>query len=107
MAQEPLPHRELHAPDVRDGINDQLQPDAKVWADVGGTFTDCFVTTGAGVSVTKVLSSGLVRATLLERLDVRTLKVSVAEQQACEDFWVGARVSRLDENGRPIFLGRA
>lgn len=89
----------------REPSPDRFFAEAQVWADVGGTFTDCFVKSSGGIQVTKVLSSGLVRASLIERVDSRTLKLRLADQNACDDFWVGAKVSRLDSGGRPVLLG--
>ena len=40
------------------------QAEIKVWADVGGTFTDCFVISSGRTLAIKVLSSGVVRATI-------------------------------------------
>jgi 5-oxoprolinase (ATP-hydrolysing) len=76
----------------------------EVWADVGGTFTDCFVVTGRRRLVTKVLSSGVVRAGGLERLSGNQVRLDLPERQAIDEFWVGATLSRLDARGetRPV-----
>lgn len=77
----------------------------QVWADVGGTFTDCFVIDSEGMRVTKVLSSGVVRASIVSRLDQATLKIDpLSEHTPCE-FWNGAKLSLLQGDGRPLLLG--
>jgi len=84
-----------------------------VWVDVGGTFTDCFLSDPASPSTgrrcLKVLSSGLVRAEVSRADGSRHLWIQFAsaDQNAqritgqprewVEDFWVGADVTLLDE----------
>jgi 5-oxoprolinase (ATP-hydrolysing) len=71
----------------------------KVWADVGGTFTDCFVITGGRTLATKVLSSGVMRATVAEPVADCKLRLRDAGSLGCDQFWQGATVSLLRPDG--------
>jgi 5-oxoprolinase (ATP-hydrolysing) len=75
----------------------------EVWADVGGTFTDCFVVTAGLRRSSKLLSSGRVRFRVL---DVSNNRVVVDE--ALDDvagFWCGATahfISQASDDARPV-----
>ena len=80
-----------------------------VWADVGGTFTDCLLGEGQihpSGRETKILSSGLVRAGLSQRVDSSTLRLDSLAASQTHGFWVGADVSILDALGNRLSLGR-
>lgn len=77
----------------------------QVWADVGGTFTDCFVTVGGKCTATKVLSSGVVRATVARALAPNQLQLVLPADRQEPGFWTGAAVSRLTADGRLHRLG--
>jgi len=62
---------------------------SEVWADVGGTFTDCFVVSGGSRRSMKVLSSGRVRARVVE-VDGQHIVVDDALQDVA-GFWCGAK----------------
>ena len=72
----------------------------KVWADVGGTFTDCFVIHQGRTLATKVLSSGLMRASLTGPVRDATLSLQMSGQDVPRGFWNGAAVSLLDSEGQ-------
>ncbi len=76
----------------------------RLWADVGGTFTDCFLTMGDTRLTAKVLSSGVIRGELEAVLADETLQIcwndSVPDQ-----FWQTATL-RLIDQGRAIFEAR-
>jgi 5-oxoprolinase (ATP-hydrolysing) len=76
-----------------------------VWADVGGTFTDCLVWDDAKRRETKVLSSGLVRAAVRDRVDANTFQLESLPGSATDQFWEGATVSILTADGHPAPLG--
>jgi 5-oxoprolinase (ATP-hydrolysing) len=76
-----------------------------VWADVGGTFTDCFVTDATRCLETKVLSSGLIRSGLSKLLGPSTLGLDSFPAREIERFWNGAAVSILDPAGIRTRLG--
>lgn len=70
----------------------------EVWADIGGTFTDCLVTWASDgpsdgpsdqVSL-KVLSSGLVNADFVGAMGPNGLLVRIPNPLAHDGFWVGA-----------------
>ncbi len=61
---------------------------AQLWADVGGTFTDCFLATKRRRRSAKVLSSGLVRGRVVAH-DGDILTVAMASPQPPR-FWTGA-----------------
>ena len=77
-----------------------------VWADVGGTFTDCIVSDHGTRRETKVLSSGIVRAKLAEIIDAQTIRFDTLPAMHTSGFWDGAKVSLLDQSGDTISLGR-
>ena len=74
---------------------------AQCWADVGGTFTDCFVTTASGRQLLKVLSSGIVRGELVECIDDRSILTKLAGKTP-DEFWNGAKL-RLIQKGQAVF----
>lgn len=64
----------------------------KVWVDVGGTFTDCFVVRPDGLRLRgKVLSSGRTKATISDQSSRSTL-FDLSFRNMPEDFWNGAKV---------------
>jgi 5-oxoprolinase (ATP-hydrolysing) len=66
----------------------------EVWADVGGTFTDCFVVTPEQVRrSTKVLSSGRVRAGVVEISGNRVVVDGSLDD--VDDFWRGGKAELL------------
>jgi 5-oxoprolinase (ATP-hydrolysing) len=67
--------------------------DAQLWADVGGTFTDCFIVEGARRRSIKVLSSGIVRGRLLKGSGTH-LRLALSTHVPA-DFWVGASLHIL------------
>lgn len=70
---------------------------AQLWADVGGTFTDCFVVIGDERRLIKVLSSGVVRGELLSTID-DTVVLATLTHPTPADFWAGATI-RLIQSG--------
>lgn len=76
-----------------------------VWADVGGTFTDCIVRDSAGRRETKVLSSGMIRAAVVDIVDQDTLRLKSTPASTIAQFWRSASVSLLDDHGRATQLG--
>ena len=76
-----------------------------VWADVGGTFTDCFVRDAKSRGEIKVLSSGIVRASVNELVDSRTLRLDPFPGSETDGFWVGAMAWLLQSGGRRVRLG--
>lgn len=77
----------------------------EVWADVGGTFTDCFVTDSDHCRVTKVLSSGVVRAALIEQAGPRSWRLRLPASQAVDGFWVAAVLSAIGPEGNRKRIG--
>ncbi len=76
-----------------------------VWADVGGTFTDCLVTDSGGRGELKILSTGVVRArqtTVAARNRIELDDLPASEH---ESFWNGAAVYRMDRSGSRKRLG--
>jgi 5-oxoprolinase (ATP-hydrolysing) len=79
-----------------------------VWADIGGTFTDCLVSEpqhGLHRSA-KVLSSGVVRAGVLACTGGGTCQLASLPAAATAQFWVGASASWLDAGGQRRPAGR-
>ncbi len=76
-----------------------------VWADVGGTFTDCFVRDTTSRREIKVLSSGLVRATATQADDDHSLRLGSFPGAGIDQFWVGAEAWLLQEDGERTRLG--
>ncbi|MGI9473787.1 MAG: hydantoinase B/oxoprolinase family protein [Rubripirellula sp.] len=71
-----------------------------VWADVGGTFTDCLVHEGGRCRQTKVLSSGLIRATAKQVSNDTTLHLDDLPCKEIDGFWIGASLSVLSNSER-------
>lgn len=78
----------------------------RVWADIGGTFTDCFVCQDDSRSEIKVLSSGRVRATVRAIKPNHEITVDTLPERNTDSFWVGADATLLDRNGQTFELGR-
>ncbi|MEM9644469.1 MAG: hypothetical protein AAF989_05710, partial [Planctomycetota bacterium] len=86
------------------------RPEIDVWADVGGTFTDCFVTdrriqASGRRRRTKVLSTGLVRGRAT-RVASDVWSVQLPAHGAVSDFWAGCEVNLLTPSGTPKRIGR-
>ena len=77
-----------------------------VWADVGGTFTDCIVNDGSTRYHTKVLSSGVIRANIEQWITRYSFRVTELAGQAIPGFWNNAKASILDTGGHRRPLGR-
>ncbi len=76
---------------------------AQLWADVGGTFTDCFcIVDGLRRSI-KVLSSGVVRGRLVLVQDNR-VQISHSLKTAA-DFWNGATI-RIMRDGTSLLTSK-
>lgn len=67
----------------------------EVWADVGGTFTDCFVVTNDSRRACKVLSTGVVRFEVRQWIDPTTAIVDVPDEFRIEQFWNDATVRTM------------
>ena len=85
----------------------------QVWVDVGGTFTDCFVTDdvsgGGRRRCVKVLSSGRVRARVTKLVSTEQLLIDCSDHDVVahvKDFWIGADVSSIHGRGSPASIGR-
>ena len=71
----------------------------RVWCDVGGTFTDCFVVRANGERlITKVLSSGVFKGAAERWLSSVTF-VDAARRKDPDGFWIGAEVRWLSDEG--------
>jgi len=77
-----------------------------VWADVGGTFTDCIVNDGSSRYHTKVLSNGVIRSKIAEWITNHSFRVSELAGQEIPGFWNNAAISILDDEGDQRPLGR-
>ena len=72
---------------------------AQLWADVGGTFTDCFLVSGQSRRSIKVLSSGVVRAELASIESAHRMRLRDAATWPTQ-FWDGATVRFLIDGTR-------
>lgn len=77
-----------------------------VWADVGGTFTDCIVLDGSTRYHTKVLSSGVIRAKLEAWITSHSFRASELAGNDIPGFWNNATVSFLDTQGNQRRIGK-
>lgn len=72
----------------------------EVWADIGGTFTDCLVSRPADHAsewlTLKVLSSSLVSVGVVGVAGPRELRVSIPRPLVHDGFWVGAELIHHD-----------
>ncbi len=84
---------------------DTNAPTIKIWADVGGTFTDCFVRTRENLLGTKILSNGVMRGRLTLPCDATAIRVAGLPDNLPDDFWVGSEVSLLSASGDRQPLG--
>ncbi|TWT76215.1 Acetophenone carboxylase gamma subunit [Planctomycetes bacterium CA13] len=85
-----------------------MQTTTQVWADVGGTFTDCFVVSNDQRRSGKVLSSGVVRYGVLRYCVVTGtifLQPDAAFDSLPDGFWNGVGVRLLQEDGSATELG--
>ncbi len=76
----------------------------QVWADVGGTFTDCFVTDGNGCRSIKVLSSGVTKG-MIDQVTMRNGRSCLIDHRRgadAADFWNGFTLRVLDADGTII-----
>ncbi|EMI55973.1 oxoprolinase family protein [Rhodopirellula sallentina] len=81
----------------------------EVWADIGGTFTDCLVTRRESGSpprqeTLKVLSSGLVTVDLLSVASSRELLVRMPRSLVEDDFWIGAKLVDSERVDRGVVV---
>lgn len=77
----------------------------ELWADVGGTFTDCLIVDGNDRRATKVLSSGITKGRAIEVQREHSTRWWVRDPQRTRDprgFWVGFQLRWLDPQGRPV-----
>ena len=77
-----------------------------VWADVGGTFTDCIVIDGSTRYHTKVLSSGVIRANIEAWITSHSFRATELAGFDIPGFWKNATVSILDSKGNQRPLGK-
>jgi len=71
------------------------------WIDVGGTFTDCLMrTTDDQLFTYKVLSSGVTKGCVTERLDERSFR-DASRIGDPPRFWEGYRYQQFDDHGNP------
>jgi 5-oxoprolinase (ATP-hydrolysing) len=71
----------------------------RVWVDVGGTFTDCFVTDPDGNQrVGKVLSSGLVKGSVGIASNRNTV-IDADGRREPDGFWIGAQLQVESRDG--------
>ncbi len=68
----------------------------EVWADVGGTFTDCFVNQDGVRAAAKVLSTGVVRCRVSQWIDAQTAAVDFDASHRVDGFWDGCSVRRVE-----------
>ena len=68
----------------------------QVWADVGGTFTDCIVTDDSGTRTLKLLSSGVVRCEVKRDQSSDALRIVTPMIDLPDRFFDGAKVALLD-----------
>ncbi len=79
--------------------NDEQLGIAQVWCDVGGTFTDCFVSNGTGKIVsTKVLSHGRVPGTI-QRWSSEVCFEDASRIHDPNNFWQQCTIAWIDETG--------
>ena len=70
-----------------------------VWADVGGTFTDCLIQNGTTQYETKVLSNGLVRTSVASVIHPTRIQTRNLPGMETDGFWLGAKLSTVAESG--------
>jgi 5-oxoprolinase (ATP-hydrolysing) len=72
----------------------------QAWIDVGGTFTDCYISApGDGLKRCKILSSGLVPVSCGEVVSASAMRVPELAEDAV-GFWEGAWLRALDATGQ-------
>ena len=77
----------------------------RIWADVGGTFTDCILNSNGEIQTTKVLSSGLVRFAV-HSAGNNQFQIESSAYKVPADFWKTAQVDVLGDDGIATPLGR-
>ena len=77
----------------------------RVWADIGGTFTDCFVLANHQRREIKVLSSGLTRTKVRSHLGDHRFSLESFPGADIPHFWNGASAILSDQKGHMIDLG--
>ncbi len=77
----------------------------QVWADVGGTFTDCFVIQNSTRRAIKVLSSGVIRCFVTRWIDARTAEVRLAREARIDGLWNGCETRRVEAGDSDGSLG--
>lgn len=78
----------------------------RVWADIGGTFTDCFVLANHQRREIKVLSSGLTRTKVRSYLGDHRFSLESFPGADIPHFWNGASAILSDQKGHMIDLGK-
>ena len=69
----------------------------QIWIDTGGTFTDCLAIDPASrLSRFKILSSSILRGSVVRQLDARTMMVSL-HWPGASDIYTGFRI-RISRN---------
>lgn len=77
----------------------------QVWADIGGTFTDCFVLQDGRRFELKVLSSGLTRTSVFTIDLDGTCTADPLLGSNSHHFWCGATATLIDHEGLTLALG--
>ncbi|TWU44114.1 Acetophenone carboxylase gamma subunit [Novipirellula aureliae] len=80
----------------------------QVWADVGGTFTDCFVVEDGNRRSMKVLSSGVIRLPVVRQVHAKFIVIS-PDPVVCElpeGFWGGCTMRSIGHDGQSMVLGK-
>jgi 5-oxoprolinase (ATP-hydrolysing) len=86
-------------------VSDSAHRRWQFWIDVGGTFTDCLARAPDGeLRSCKVLSSGRIKASVVERRSARSLRVAGLDD-CPEGFFVDYRAFLLQEGGEVLELG--
>ncbi len=85
--------------------NNQRSTLPRIWADIGGTFTDCFVQQQNQRLDIKVLSSGLMRAAFHSMKSEFEICLQAYPGSTTLNFWKGASASVLNRSGKTIHLG--
>ncbi len=77
----------------------------EVWADVGGTFADCFIVREGVRFASKVLSTGVLRCNVVRWVDERTAVVDFPLDQRIDGFWDGCETRRVDSSDASVLVG--
>ncbi len=75
----------------------------QIWADTGGTFTDCLAYDPTDkLHRTKVLSSGVLRGKIIRTVDKSTLRVHCQWGDNVQDIFAGYQLSLLNKDFPPV-----